>query len=273
MRALSRYALIAAALCCAAPAAAAHRPRPVTIAQLIDDPDRYAMQTVRIRGQVDNCISFTCGLCPETMTRETLDAKQCLPLSFHGFPNEDNYDLADRATIPTAERMEETFRFATVTLDAFFDPTCMTNKDYSHTPPPKPNQEEIVTCSDRGTVLEMARVVTVHSRKSAFDGLVTGYDAGPLGVAEPADAAAMQAAFFSAYRSGADDEVRAFVLTSKKGYFDTSFDKQGLVCVCRKEECAGRWPSRYFAGFESPANPFLCRDLAEMKGVWTLLGR
>src|ERR1700685_3391120 len=58
---------------------------PLTATQLLQSPERYASKVVRVVGQVDNCVSLTCNLCPVDMTNATFDANKCLGLEFDGF--------------------------------------------------------------------------------------------------------------------------------------------------------------------------------------------
>ncbi|MEO8454091.1 MAG: hypothetical protein ABI454_02930 [Sphingomicrobium sp.] len=118
------------------------------IESLRSHPEELAGKLVRISGKLDECYEWECSLCPESMSRETANPKECMPLEF-------------RALMPGTgfgeEDQEKVFRFSSVTLTAKFDPTCWK-----------------VPCMDRPVVLSDADVVSVQKRRSSSDGLWLG---------------------------------------------------------------------------------------------------
>jgi len=233
-----------------APAAGA--PRKLTLEQLIADPQRYRdgdrMIQVRVRGQLDNCIAHTCLLCPEAMTPERFDRKRCLHTSFAGQDSDDW--PAQRA----ADLTGQIYRFATITIDAWFDPVCL------------PGFKPAAYCTGDRAFRE-AEVVKVHSRKTARDGLVGHYNFGELIPASELDRAAMLAAFARAGFVSHSDE-RPVALVTRGDSWILEGRVIGLVCACREDGCVDKLPTRHFAGMESPANPFFCRHMQKGADGW-----
>jgi hypothetical protein len=233
-------------------ASAAAAPRKLTLEQLIADPQRYTdgdnMIQVRVRGQLDNCIGHTCQLCPEDMTPASFDRKRCLHTSFAG------QDSDDGPTWRAAELSRQVYRFATITIDAWFDPVCL--------PGYKP---EVYCTGDRA--FREARVVELHSRKTARDGLVGFHLYGELVAAPEADRVAMLAAYARAgFVSHWEDEPVALI--TPKVHSALEGHVIGVVCACREPDCADKLPTRHFAGMESPANPFYCRHMEKGPQGW-----
>ena len=263
-----RFVLAALAVLSVLPAHA--EPLPASIAQLIAGPGRYAMKQVRLHGQIDSCQGFDCNVCPEDMTTSSFDAGKCLSLDFDGFAPQDASDptMIARARVGTA--MEAAFRYATVTLDALYNPSCRTHDRYDASGATKPGDRGIVVCTDRAPVLLKARVVQVLSRRSVLDGLVT-QKVWTLTDPPAAEADAMIAVARVARASAPNDVMRAFLHPVRSDVdAKTGIAARGLVCVCRRNDCEGRWPTIYAIGFAAAANPFDCRDVIEHDGRWTL---
>ena len=45
----------------------------------------------------------------------------------------------------------------------------------------------------------------------------------------------------------------------------------GAICMCVTDDCQNLWPTRWFYGMKSPANPFRCWTLQKIDGQWRLL--
>ncbi|HEY2071154.1 MAG TPA: hypothetical protein VGG48_16475 [Rhizomicrobium sp.] len=233
--------------------AAALEPVAVTFAQLVRDPDRYAQKTVRIIGEVDNCVSLVCALCPAEAKAGTA---QCMGLGFSGYSD-------DRAGRITATLVEEAFRFATVELEATFDPTCLLSYEASQK---KKHPNIVMVCTDRASVLLDARVLRVFSRKSVLDGIVSGYDSGAL-VTPPDDERKAMLAEAESWRDpDASNPFTLFVIAGAP--LRKSEQAWGLACICREASCDGRWPVRWVGGFDSPANPFACDLMIKANDHW-----
>jgi hypothetical protein len=231
--------ILAFAFCAAASA------EPLTVHQLMRSPDRYADQTVRVTGQVDNCIARSCSLCPAEMTRETFDAHDCFNLSFDGFPDRDGNDA--RA------QMDAAFRFATVILEAHFDPGCI----------------ERGSCVDREGGLSDARVMQVIARKPAAEGLVSWYREGRLLDPGPEDRRLMTAEWDKL--AGRPDTGLKLFIVEDYSLQHGNMREVGLGCVCYAQSCDGTWPAHYFGGFNAPGNPYRCYEMAKFADGWELL--
>jgi hypothetical protein len=236
----------------------------VTIDQLLKSPQNFADKFVRVSGQVDNCIDYSCNLCPEDMTNDTYDYRKCLGLEF------DRYEDSMSGN-GVSELMEQAFRFAIVAINTKFDPTCLANR-LPYEPAIKGKVQSVVVCTDRATVLKDARVEAVHGRKSALDGIVSYYDFGP--VKEPtsdAERNSMLAAMADVFNVSTDTKVAVFLTNAKEDVPPVGFEAMGLGCFCTTKSCDGQWPKRYIGGMESVGNPFVCWSIGKKNGRWLVL--
>ena len=139
-----------------------------TIPTVLANPWAVAGKTLRLRGQVDQCSQFSCHLCPEDMAVASADSDQCLAMSFT--------DLSDSGL--GTGFVDTAYRFSVVTIEAAFDPSCLTQRPW----PPEATDDgtvSIVACTDRATALRNSRVVLLHRRLAANDGIVLdGRDVG-----------------------------------------------------------------------------------------------
>ena len=242
-------------------AAFADPPVPVTIEQLLQAPAVYADKQVLVRGQLDNCVGRAgrCWLCPEDMTASHFDGNRCLSLAFGDL----SHGGEDRSYWRFAMLMAEAFRFADVTIVADFSPPSLAGR-IAHN---LDGVEAIEICTDWCTDLGNAMVQSVNGRKSALDGLVTDRVLGGLRAATADEAAAMRVPFDEINFLVPVWEVAFFVVTNHVNP-DPTVEAEGLGCVCKRNSCDGVWPTRWFDGFESPANPFDCYILQKRKNVW-----
>ncbi len=225
-----------------------------TIDQLIKSPDKYANKIVRIEGQIDNCEYDSCNLCPPGATDATANLGNCLGLKFDGYTD----DTAGRRT---SRAMESAFRFGTVLLDAKFDPACIA----SYQPLEIAKKAEFV-CMDRATVLYDARIETVYSRKSALDGIVNFYGYGKLTAPSEDDRKAMLVELARWHDAKTLEKFVLFMTPREPA--NTLGEAGSLACVCVEQSCEGRWPTRWFAGFYSAADPFACDRMYKFKDGW-----
>lgn len=178
-------------------------PAPVAISELRKHPDKYSGQTVRISGKLTECWGWECSICPEAMTSETADAEQCLPLEFR--PLMKGTGFGESA-------VEAVFRFASVTIDARFDPGCLHGG-----------------CTDRGTVLLDADVVATTQRRTSQSGLWLGGRTrlGPL--ADPVAAAVIAAAYDAGYPQGSSHREKDPAMAALTRQFDPQIKAFGIV--------------------------------------------
>lgn len=236
------------------------QPQEATVAEILRDPDRYGGQIVRVRGEVNGCAGYDCGLCPEEMTPATYDSEACLNMSFHAFSGGDT-----ERTFSAARLIEDAFRFSVVTLTARVDPQCLTHRPW----PPEPDLNGVVICTDRASVLVDARVEEVHLRHRADDGLPISR----LHALLPAEEVQPHLIddYFAALPwedRGEDHQFSAW--QSEVPQFSDA-DDEALLCICREADCTGRWPSRIGLGvLETPNNPYDCYWALKWGDRWRL---
>jgi hypothetical protein len=228
----------------------------VTIEELIAKAEVYRDKTVVVRGQLDNCTSLTCNLCPEDMTNGTFDRNKCLGLEFDGFGPSGSW-----ATSRTAQAMEKAFRFATVTLSAHFDPTCLTGKDPS-------DPKATVVCTDRASALYDAIVQKVHSRKNGDTGIVSWYDFGVLSAPTDNDRRTMLA-LLNDLDPNNKRPLALFVVPHDS--IPDNVEAEGMGCYCLIDSCEGKWPRKWVGGFSNYGNDFYCFEMQKKHGVWSFL--
>lgn len=237
---------------------AAQEPR-LRIETLRKNWQRYEGRTVQIRGQVDNCNEH-CALCPEDMTSATYNANRCLSLEFG--PEE------SRGTLVGSQpnlAMQVAYRFATITVAARLNAQCLFDENGM------PVTKSVCIFDNPTPNLRAGRVLQVHARKSARDGLAT-YVFGPLAPAAPEDRGAMLAEFnavvWGDYATPQMFTARlpvGIISDRQRGY---TYVGDGMGCVCLDDSCEGRWPTRLFPGMNSAGNPFKCWQMIKTENGW-----
>jgi hypothetical protein len=202
------------------------------VSQLRSEPGKFSGRLVRLTGKLDECYQWECSLCPEKMTTAGADAKRCLPLDFR--PLMKGTGFGERET-------EGVFRFASVTLVAKFDPTCLQG-----------------TCLDRGTVLSNADVVAVQQRRSSRDGLWLGAVTPLQEVPPPLTAVIRSEALTAGFPAGSDMKVYAV-----KGDANTT-----VVCWSMSS-----WPSSLEGALyaKSTTDLYRCNKARKSGDRWTIL--
>lgn len=226
------------ALAVSLPVAAA---QPVmTVSEVDASLQRLHGKTVRVQGQMNNCQSLTCSIC--------MDASEdavCLPIRFEA----DNYRASDL--------IEQTYRFATITVEAEVDATCELGFDPSERS--SPATDEIIVCTDRSQALTNARVLNVDVRRPATAGRFDMYSGDPLSP----PTTAQRAQVLEGWRAwskrmgdglGEDEEIEVFV---GKAYPEDGVSGLAL-CICLDESCRGKWPTMSGHFTWSPGNPYHC---------------
>lgn len=240
-------------------------PAPVetTVAEVRADPEAFGSQIVRLRGELNGCAGFDCRICPEEMTPESYEPEACLSMSFDGFAIE-----SEQSTYSANRLIEEAFRFSVVTLTARVDPACLTNRPW---PPESPSTDEddvvaVVVCSDRASVLRDARVEAVHARHPANNGLPTYHRSALYAAAELGDV--LIADLLAAVPWYRNDNLQFAAFRPEDRSFREAED-EALLCVCREDNCTGRWPTHEELGvLETPNNPYHCYTALKWDGHW-----
>jgi hypothetical protein len=244
--------------------AAASLTNEVTIHELKQNWRHYDGKKVQLRGQLDRCVgTWRCNICPEEMTRQSYNWNLCIPVSF-GHQHKQNTDFLDEQTDYLMQRL---YRFATVTIEAKFSALCLWDE--------KGNQVGGVICTDGPANLDEARILQVHSRKTAQDGLIDPDEVkGLLKPAVGADREEMFREFQSVVWYG--HEMEMFKVQLNEG--DIQNKKRGdqhivdgVGCVCLAESCEGQWPREAYFGMNSPANPFICWLMQKKERGWRLI--
>lgn len=209
---------------------------PTTIQDLISQPKKYSGKLVRLSGRLNECFGWECSLCPENMTTGTADSKRCLPLSFRPLIPETGFGSVEQ---------ESVFRFASVVLQAKFDPTCWTGN-----------------CLDREVILYDANVVSVSKRRSSREGLWMQNPGGLIEVAKPLAAAVESAAYDAGFAEGPPTKV-----------FRPQQGMQALI-VCqsyRATDPAG-WPGSVAGAVyaSSKSDFYRCNRVRNINGRWVV---
>jgi hypothetical protein len=204
-------------------------------------------KTVRLRGQVNNCESLTCSIC--TSAAKEAD---CLPLSLYSDP-------AGRSEI------EALYRFATITVDARINAACELGYDPANGRKPG----ELIVCTDRGSAVEEARVVSVDQRRAATEGRFDMYEGEPLQPATAEEGGPIIAGWRAQQKQLYPDEGAreiAVFRVSPEGRFGA--DAGYRLCVCRQDSCQGKWPSMSGQLIHSPGNPYECARADQVQAGW-----
>lgn len=213
----------------------------VTLDQLEADPQAFAGRTVELSGQMDECWSFTCHLCPLEASPAQPMWDRCLALSFERFAGPGGGRGAGR-------EMDSAFRYADVRLVARFDPSCLTG-----------------LCTDRASVLRDARVDAVTRRRRSNDGLMHEHDPlKPLGIAA---AAPIERLVRSAMPQGSIQPVRAFAVSS-----DPGAREEAVVCASRPGADSSMWPTTFRAALlaRSTEDAYKCWIAQKAEHGWML---
>jgi hypothetical protein len=182
-----------------------------TAAQIRAHPNLFGGRRVQLAGRLTECSGWECSLCPEAMTTQTRDRAQCLALSFR--------PLIPGTGFGSLEQ-EEVFRFSSVVLTATFNLACWNGG-----------------CTDRGSVLWDAAVVSVTQRRSSNQGTWLGKTT-PLAEFEGPEATAIQNAAVSA---GYDTlPTRVFMTREPQPRFVVCSSPPGSGTVQ-----PGRWPATF----------------------------
>lgn len=265
-RRLCHLVSLTAGFVAVAPVAEAAQSPLLTVSELKTNWRRYDGRTIRVRGQLDNCFNgiygIGCMLCPEQMT--TANPNRCVSLELALEPDRPRVD--QQRSMRVVSVLQETYRFATVTVDAHFDATFLLDQNGD---PVKPLP--YLTSDGLPPNLVDAHVLQVHARKTARDGLVLGGQ--QLTPALPEEREAMLAVLAADYPDNGFYKKEVFALALSPEALElqqssTPFFPDGIGCLCLTENCEGLWPTRWFFGMKSPANPFRCWSMEKVDGRW-----
>ena len=226
----------------------------VAISELRSHPDKYSGQTVQIAGKLTECAGWECSICPEEMTSETADSRRCLPLEFRPLMKGTGFG---------GEAVEAVFRFASVTIDARFDPACL------HGP-----------CMDRGTVLLDADVVATRQRRTSRSGLWLGRRTRLAPAADPVAAAVIAAAYDAGYPQGSSHREKDPAIAALTRRFDPTIKAfaivgqvdNAVVCWAPAGLQSDTWPDSLEGALyaRSINDYYRCNEARNIKNHWIL---
>lgn len=221
--------------------AASAAPIATTTDSIRADPARFEAQWVQLRGQLNQCTSFDCAICPEEATPADPQPERCLRLSW------------DRQRGSDSERganFDPIYRYASVELVARFDGACLRG-----------------ICTDRSPVLMDSKVVRVLKRRTSAEGLNDRRNIDRM-VEAPAEAAAPLIALISQGRSPGDNGpfYRVFAGTT-----DPNIEKSAILCRSRGDgDARGAWPTDQNSAVFAPSteDSFKCFFARKTDGQW-----
>ena len=231
-----------------------------TIQGILVDSASFHGSIVRLRGQFDECSGVTCSFCPEHITTESYDFDECLQLAFWPTYEPSDFDVY------LGILKKEQYRYSVATIEAEFSYICL---DASG-----------LLCTGSFPNLYDVEVLDLHERRTVLDGLIGWGGGDPLRPAPSVTRDAMREAFIEATTHACvgslDERCEVFEVVLNESAIERkrrgdSFVIDGIACVCRERDCAGRWPTRYVIGMNSPANPFECWGMQNRDGRWHLV--
>jgi len=224
----------------------------VSISNLRKFPARYSGKVVQIRGKLDECAEWECSICPEEMTSETADPKKCASLEFRSL-------LA--GTGFGEEAKDAVFRFASVILNAKFDPGCWK-----------------VPCLDRASVLDDADVVAVTARHNGRTRLWLGKRTPLIPMSDPAATEVMKAAYKAGLPRAPSSEEKNPELAKLMLQFDPSVKVFGIsgqpdsavACWGAHDSGVEDWPNSEEGALEARSvnDIYRCAKFRRVEGQW-----
>jgi len=220
-------------------------------------------KTIRVQGQIDECISLDCQLCTDGSREAT-----CLPFSLWSgkFPEYEKDPDGWKRALRAQDMVEELYRFATVTADAWIDATC----ELGYDPAKGRDPNETIVCTDRSSAIEDARVVSVDVRRAATEGRFDAYEGEPL--RQPTNSERKRitdgwlARELKLDSHAKPRQVEVFIFQVGQ----TPKDSEIVACECLDDDCRGRWPTKEgHVWIESPANPYRCELVSQLSTNWT----
>jgi hypothetical protein len=229
-------------------------PVKVSISDLRHHPEKYDGKIIQLVGKLTECAHWECSLCPEEMTNESADPKQCLPLGFRSLINDTGFG---------SDAQEAVFRFASVTIRAKFDPECLRRH-----------------CTDRGTVLRETEVVEVRKRRESKAGLWLGPQTKLVPVAKNEEERIIAAALNAGYPRGTshDEQDPAFAVVMRqydpliKAFGLHGEANEAIVCYAPSGSGTDPWPVSIEGALYAPStnDRYHCNSVRKLADQWIL---
>lgn len=250
------------------------QPEPVvtTIRAVNADPLRFHKKIIRIRGVVNECVSYTCNIC-EVAYQESRDSlADCMSIEFWPGPSPENQtDDERRARDAARALLENVYRFAEITSEGPYDGRCALHYDPEELSLPPGERNEIV-CMHRSDEFVAETIRDVHKQSPASTGLFESYEGDPLAEL-PSDQTKDLIVRYEAMLAQWDliDATEKKRTTTYRAFRSSSFpDEAVTLCECLETNCETRWPT--MSGHiwtKSPANPYQCHWTKMIDRKWS----
>lgn len=234
-----------------------------SITAIYKNPKAFDGRLVRVRGVLDQCGRFSCGLCESPPGFLPGDRAQCLRPVFD--------DLLGGA------HLDSLYRFSEITIEGRYDFSCdafdqaakeLNRKDRNS------GIQEIIVCTDRASNLHVTKVVQVHKRWPATQGLYHDYLGGPLASA-PSDLVqqiVQQHDLFLPEGSTLKLRTKRIgkdYMVLKRTSLDLPDNPGAFLCICNNTDCTGQWPTHDgHVWLASVVEPYRCSLAEEVHGAW-----
>lgn len=252
---------IAASSCVSGPAPGAPGGAPMTVAYVKQHIGELHGQTIRMRGEVNNCTSLTCKICDGPSEQDA-----CLGLDLFADSRSASY------------LVEELYRFATITIDARIDASCEVNYDPdqfrskvdSDKAAARQERQVVVICTDRASSVMDARVVRVDARKPATQGRFNMYTGEAL-IEASSEQLGRVRAFLNQLPWNDEDDNTQLKLFIDSEPLEKGIAEEYIFCECHEDDCTGQWPTMaHHAYTRTPANPYRCAYITRVGEVWVI---
>jgi hypothetical protein len=268
----TKFALSVLLSVLAAVSLAAKRPSHVietTIEAVNKDPVKFHNKTIRVRGIVDQCRSYSCNICSVAETADSADDGQlCLEASFSesGPPRADQ--VTSWASGQAEDWLEVLYRFSEITAEGHYDARCDVGFDPARPVPKDSKMKRIIVCTDRATTFTIERVVTVHRRIAAPETILHGYSGWPLIPASEEETKELQRVYRetrAAWDDASDDIRETAVFREQHEASDELW-----FCECLVDSCKNKWPTKGGHILLTPNNPYYCMGAKKLDGRWNI---
>lgn len=235
---------------------------PMTVAYVKQHIGDLHGRTIRMRGEVNECMSLTCKICDDPAEEDV-----CLGLDLFADSQAASY------------LVEELYRFATITIDARIDASCEVRYDpdvfrsKSESDKAAATQHERQTftvCTDRASSVMDARVIRVDARKAATQGRFDRYTGEALSEASTEQLGHVKAFLNQLPWHDEDDDTQLKLFVDPEP-LETGIAEQYILCECLEDNCTGRWPTMtHHASTRTPANPYRCAYFTRVGEMWVI---
>jgi len=233
-------------------------PVPTTIEAVRANPVEYHHKFIQLRGLVDACTPWGCDLLsvkPGTIPAKADFRDSILAGMSFDFLQAPGSQAEDDSVDRSANLMQELYRFSEVTLVGQYNAACALRYDPDDAPQ-KGKARDAVICLDHTGDLQVYRILAVHKRWPSSSGALWGHEPTPLSPLSSEQTESLLNSFRSAALTPKRD-LNAWD-AEHHGFVNPTRPEEGVLCICRAEKCAGKWPSMADDLVPAPANPYQC---------------